>query len=99
MFEPSREENVAKAMTLLSYFERMAQDEGAQWTPNVAAAREWLALLSMQDPPGQRVNELANVVNAADVRCGSAWDEFAIYASKWIERIRAARRSLENCGR
>ena len=85
MWKPSIEQFKGAATKPLSYFERLVSEEGEQWRTNATIVREWSCLLNMQDPPPEHVRAFALLLSSPGVCAGSGWDEFSMWASKWLE--------------
>jgi hypothetical protein len=85
MWNPTSEQFKETASRLLRYFEGLASKEGGGWHRNAFIAREWSRLLDAQAATLEDLQAFARLLSSSDIRGGSGWEEFTVWASKWLE--------------
>jgi hypothetical protein len=95
-----RRDNKMKAIAekLLSYYTRMESRNGGDWKANIDAARMWLSLLAVDDPPDAEIEDLLSRLHIDTIHRGTAWEEMEMHVQQWVRNVRQ-KRPASNVGK
>ncbi len=76
-----------QAQWFVSYYERVAANEGSAWLLGLFMAKQWLRLLPQPQRDIEELHLFVKVLEAERLNQGSGWSDMYFRARKWVEEV------------